>query len=356
MKALDWLLEEDAPGVAYLARVRLLGESPRARRVAALRRRSVEYPPVAAMLERVDEAIAAGDYAKYRGAYWTLIFLAEMGAFPGDPRLRRLARHVLERQLPNGGFSPSGSGDPWLPSSPTSAFEIVCLTANLLRAFVHCGFGDHPGVERGYSRLAERINSAGGVPCRVIDQYSLLPTCRMTIPHVLRTLAVAPPAARKEEYERLRDLLVGQLLEMRVYRYVRPDARRFYRELVPLAPKGRRQKGTSFAAFKADYLRRHPIGPQEWGPKQGWLRFGFPHSYNPDLLQALLALAELGGGHHPALDEPLDRIEAKRGPDGRWRMESSLNGKMLADVERKGRPSKWITLHALTVLGHFGRA
>jgi hypothetical protein len=34
-------------------------------------------------------------------------------------------------------------------------------------------------------------------------------------------------------------------------------------------------------------------------------------------------------------------------------MENSLNGKMWADVEVKGQPSKWITYFALLVLNHF---
>jgi hypothetical protein len=35
-------------------------------------------------------------------------------------------------------------------------------------------------------------------------------------------------------------------------------------------------------------------------------------------------------------------------------MDKSLNGQMWADVEVKGKPSKWITLFALIVLDHFG--
>ncbi len=41
--------------------------------------------------------------------------------------------------------------------------------------------------------------------------------------------------------------------------------------------------------------------------------------------------------------------------NGRWKLDDSLNGKMLADIERKGKPSKWITLRAMTVLQHFKR-
>jgi hypothetical protein len=31
-------------------------------------------------------------------------------------------------------------------------------------------------------------------------------------------------------------------------------------------------------------------------------------------------------------------------------MEKSFNGKMWADIEEKGKPSKWVTLRALRVL------
>ena len=54
-------------------------------------------------------------------------------------------------------------------------------------------------------------------------------------------------------------------------------------------------------------------------------------------------------------DEALDHLEERGGWDGRWKMETSLNGKMLADVEKKGAPAKWLTLQAMIVLQHFGR-
>lgn len=126
MNVLDWLIEDDAPGVAHLTRRDWLGESPTARRMTSLRRKCNDYPPVAKLLDRVDDAIAAGDYKKYEGAYWTLLFLAEMHVDGRDPRVKRLAKHVLGRQMENGGFAPGG---------PRAAHdEIVCLTANMLRA------------------------------------------------------------------------------------------------------------------------------------------------------------------------------------------------------------------------------
>ncbi len=69
----------------------------------------------------------------------------------------------------------------------------------------------------------------------------------------------------------------------------------------------------------------------------------------------MLALAEIGVKHTRILDEALDHIESKRGRHGHWTLDDSLNGKMLANVDRKGWPSKWITLRAMIILMHFGR-
>jgi len=93
--ASKWLLEEDASGVAYLASRCLLDEAPASRRMKSLRRRCVQYPPVARMLDHLDEAMDARNYTKYEGAYWTLIFLAEMQADGRNKRVRKLADHVL---------------------------------------------------------------------------------------------------------------------------------------------------------------------------------------------------------------------------------------------------------------------
>ena len=35
---------------------------------------------------------------------------------------------------------------------------------------------------------------------------------------------------------------------------------------------------------------------------------------------------------------------------GRWWLENSLNGKMWADIEHRGKSSKWVTLRVLRVL------
>ena len=94
---------------------------------------------------------------------------------------------------------------------------------------------------------------------------------------------------------------------------------------------------------KADYTYTGRVSGE-------WFKFGFPLSYTSDVLEALLALAEAGYGRDPRLKNAIDLVISKRGADGRWAMKHSLNGKMWADVEAKGKPSKWVTLRALRVL------
>jgi hypothetical protein len=349
MSVLDWLLQDDAPGVAMLARGRLLGESPSSRRMAGLRRRCNEYPPVAGMLARVDECLNVGrpessgwtfwgNYKKYEGSYWTLMFLAEMQADGRDPRVRKLAEHVLATQLDNGGFSCDGKPH----------YEIVCLTANILRSLVHFGFGDDERIIDGYQRLAARIIPHGGVPC-VVLQYCLHTACKMSLPQTIRCMAVAPKGLARKKLKDTRDILVKEMLGVRVYQYVRPDVKAYHQAI------RNRPNGVKEREVRTEWMKKHNVPDDQLVPKPGWLRFGFPRSYNPDLLEAMYALAELGVKHDPAMDDALDHIERKRLKGGQWKMDESLNGKMMADVERKGEPSKWITLRALTVLQHFGR-
>jgi hypothetical protein len=88
-----------------------------------------------------------------------------------------------------------------------------------------------------------------------------------------------------------------------------------------------------------------------------WFRFGFPLSYRSDVLETTAVLVDLGCGDDPRLSNALQFILSKQDSQGRWDMVKSLNGKMWADIEEKGKPSKWVTLRALRALrrGAVGR-
>jgi hypothetical protein len=81
-----------------------------------------------------------------------------------------------------------------------------------------------------------------------------------------------------------------------------------------------------------------------------WFKFGYPLGYVTDVLLNLEALAEAGCGGDPRLNGAVELVLSKQDEGGRWKMEYSYRGKMWIDIEKKGKPSKWVTLRALRVL------
>ena len=78
-----------------------------------------------------------------------------------------------------------------------------------------------------------------------------------------------------------------------------------------------------------------------------WLRLGFPWYFQSDLLDALEALAVWGHAVDPRFGSLAQRLLDKQTQDGRWLKEG---GSTAVYIERRGQPSKWITLKALRVL------
>jgi hypothetical protein len=73
-----------------------------------------------------------------------------------------------------------------------------------------------------------------------------------------------------------------------------------------------------------------------------------------DALRNLEVLTALGYGREARLGRAGEEILRLRGADGRWAMRHSYKGKMWADVEARGKPSKWVTLRARRVLKRMG--
>jgi hypothetical protein len=104
MKAqLAWLLESDPvnPGVRYFALTDLLGCAADDLEVITARQAIMTTGPVPVILRnqqldgRWGDAIGPGYYPKYTGTIWSLIFLAQLGADGGDPRVRKGGDYVL---------------------------------------------------------------------------------------------------------------------------------------------------------------------------------------------------------------------------------------------------------------------
>lgn len=119
-----------------------------------------------------------------------------------------------------------------------------------------------------------------------------------------------------------------------------------------------RRSGGDIAITKkmaSDFLVRYNISKANYPRRKKrsghWFTFGFPRGYSSDILELVSVLVDAGGNINSTnIKKALDFIYSKKGPEGSWKLEYSLNGRMLVDIEHKSRPSKWITYMALKSL------
>jgi hypothetical protein len=107
--------------------------------------------------------------------------------------------------------------------------------------------------------------------------------------------------------------------------------------------------GITFLLGRDPAVADYPT-PDDRPPSRSWFQLGYPLGYVTDVLQNLEALVALGRGGDPRLANALAWLLAKQDAAGRWQMAYTYNGKLWQDVERKGEPSKWVTLRAVRVL------
>jgi hypothetical protein len=305
-QVLNWLLEPNTPSARYLA-LRHLGRAEDDDQVVAARTAVATSAPARAIL---DAQYPAGYWIKpdrgysprYKATIWQLIFLADLGAMR-TAAIARACEHVLAHTL--------HAGCSLFSAHAHSTGIYPCLNGNLLRALRHFGYGGHPTVRLVTESLARRV-AADGFTCprngtRVQDRATWQP-CVWGCVKVLRGLATVPDKER------------SPAVRMAV------------------------ERGTAFLLAR-DLARDQRPRLAETGSH--WLRFGFPLGYDSDLLEALLALAELGV--KGKLDDAVRIVHAKQDGTGRWRLERALP-KTWADFGTTGQPNKWVTLRALQVL------
>ncbi len=316
---LNWLLEPDPnnPGVRYLALRDLSGLPAGDPEVRQAQSDVMTSGPVPTILDaQYPEGYwikPGGGYSpSYRATIWQVIFLAELGADPTDERVQRGCEYLLGHSIAaNGGFSMS--------QRPVPSSVVHCLNGDLLCALLHLGYGSDPRVQAALDWQTQAIASQDGVRYYksgtsgpgFVCGYNQGQPCAWGATKVIKALAAVPPQQRTPA--------VGQAI----------------------------QAGIQFLLDRDPVVADYPYTERV---NSSWFRFGFPLSYRSDVLETADALAQLGCAADPRLVNARQFILNKRDERGRWKMETSLNGKMWADVEEKGRPSKWVTLRAARVL------
>lgn len=333
---LEWLLCEDNPAVAVLTRRTLLG-LPDDEAATAMWARRNTYPPVAAILDAMREDgswdIPSRDYQKYRGSLWQIHVLGEMWADGSDSRLLPAFDYAFSRQLEDGS---------WSATNARAAGSITCLTANVGRALARMGFKRDERVVAALGYCVDMYRALGVIDCREGRAYQLNGYCHMLTPKVLMLIGAVPDDVWPDGTTELRDECISRLREKQVSRCLPEEAREFNDAIWSM-------KAAERPAFRERFVREHP--QLHYKHKPGWLRFGYPLSYNSDVLEALWALAAAGAPVHTEFTDAIDLIRASGDDQMRWTLRNSFNGKMFSDIETKGQPSKWLTLHALQVLG-----
>ncbi len=313
-KVLAWLLQEDQPAIRYLTLTRLLGRDEADSEVVSAREAIPTKGWAADILARQQRGgwWEGGErlyQPKYVSTNWMLLVLSDLGLSKSDPKIAKACElwiRAFAKQ--DGGFG-----------ADNSKSSHLCIVGNTARALAKFGYVDHPKVRNAFEWMVKNSATKGGWSCfgsgRNLDSWE-----------PLSAFAVYP----KQKWTKSMRAVV--------------------------------ERGAEF------YLERelHIQG----GHYEPWYRFHYPEHYYYDLLVGLDFMTALGYGSDRRLSHAIDVLKKKRGSDGRWNLDAihpDVEGKMAEwyakhpryaptpfSFEEVGRPSKMITLRALTVMDRLG--
>jgi hypothetical protein len=111
------------------------------------------------------------------------------------------------------------------------------------------------------------------------------------------------------------------------------------------------KKGSEFLLHHHIHKQSHDLNRVS---KPGWLRLGYPRMWDTDIIEILGILTSLGY-RDPRMREAVDVVCSKQDESGRWTLENTWNSRFLVSIEKKGKPSRGLTLRALRVLNRWAR-
>jgi hypothetical protein len=249
---------------------------------------------------------------------WTLIVLAELKADEKDERIRKACEFILEnsQDQESGGFpylsAKFGGGD--------HNKVLPCLTGNMVWSLIRFGYLEDHRVQNGinwivrYQRFDDGIEETSkGWPYDKFEKCWGKHTCHMDVVKAWNALVEIPTDKRSNDVKNAIEKAVQYMLKHHVHK------------------------------------RSHDLSRVS---KPEWLQFGFPLMWNTDVLEILGILTKLGF-KDKRMQEAVDLVVSKQDNQGRWLLENTFNGRFQVNIEKIGKPSKWITLNALKMLKMF---
>jgi len=334
----DWLLDPENPSVRYFTLRDICGRSEKDTEMEKAKEDIRTDRRVLRILSKQKpegywEDAEQPYLPKYKSTYWQVMILSQLGLDKSDERVRKACEFIFQFQLEEGGFSSFGKEgakreyqltkkrternrkkppqfESWA-GEKIREYEMSCLTGNVAASLIRLGYESDERVMKALEWLVEVQNKDGGWLCpywkaHIKDKHS----CFMGTITPLDAFSEIANERMSSKMEAAIDKGVEFLLMHRL--------------------------------FKADHHQYMVIN-------RNWLNLSFPWFFY-DILRGLSVVTKLGYTRDTRMTDALEVLLQKQDSDGRWVLESTPTGRMHATLEQKGRPSKWITLHALKVI------
>jgi len=302
-KIIDWLLEDSNPSVKFYTLKDILGKE-------AGFPVEDEFKKIILESELVQKILGLRDNAGwwftekysfnplYKSTFWQLYFLSALGVSRESEEIDKSVRLCVKNMQ-----SATGS----FPSTERYTGNLICLQGLVLEMLLRFEYCQEDFTERLIDFIVG-IVFRNDFRCKYRDQLK----CPWGATKVLKAFNLIPGA--------LKNPAVISTINKAIKFLIRHNI------------------------VEASYPRKKSRSSQ-------WFLFGFPGGIRSDILELTCALVDSGcEKQNPNLRNALKYIYAKRNNEGLWKMESSLNGRMLVDIEKKNKPSKWVTYVALKTL------
>jgi hypothetical protein len=296
-----WLLEESDPSARYFALSRLLDRADDDPEVVATREMINRSGPVRKLLDaQRPEGYWERDRRPYIGVSKQLITLEFLGYSGDDARVRKAIEYMFANaQMDDGAFT---AGE--LQQGRKGV--IPCFTANAVHFLHWFGYGEDERTHRALNYLLQTQRDDGGWLCS--ERVKKTHACFWATARVLRALEDLQTAAVHESLQRG----VNLFLDSSLYRH------------------------------HSEFGKVNP----------SWFQFARPLFASTDVLEMLELVAPFVSPDDERIQEGLRLVLEKQDGHGRWPAERPVRVRQTFPIpfEEAGRPSKWVTLHALSML------
>jgi hypothetical protein len=302
-KSIEWLLEDENPSVRFYTLVDIVGEKLNLSDVLHYEELIRQSGPAASILSLQNPSGIWQDSSFtynpfYSSSYWQLYFLSLLGITKNSPGIEKaVGLMVNDMQSPNGAF----------PSIGRYSGNLICLQGITLEMLLKLGYFDAPFTQNLIDFLTDLV-FRNDFRCKYKHQLK----CPWGIAKIIKALNNIPFNNRSENIHKTLNKATKFLL--------------------------------SHDIVEANYPRKKEKSRQ-------WSLFGFPRGFQSDILEISQTLVDAGCSKQNAnIKNAMKYIHDKKLKDWKWKLEFSLNGLMLVDIEKKNKPSKWITYFAIKTL------